>query len=147
LRRYLFDASSVLKALKVRRLDALAGGCVQQLTVYEALNAIWKECLLLKAVPPDGARELARVIAEVLKHMEVLEVRGLEEEALKAALDLGLTVYDASYVLLAQKLNLTLVTEDVELKSKARDVVEVMGVGDVVGSRPDQPTSTRSQHA
>jgi len=66
----------------------------------------------------------------------------VRREVAERARELGINISELLRARLEEE-----VTEDVELKSRARDVVEVMGVGDVAGSRPDQPTSTRSQHA
>ena len=116
---YLFDASSFIKALKLKRPDAIAGGHVQWLTVYEVLNAIWKEARLVKSVREDKALELASLVKELVGYTRVLNVRDLEEEVLRTALRLGLTAYDSSYVVLAKEHGLTLVTEDEELKKSA----------------------------
>ncbi len=47
---------------------------------------------------------LARVFGKVLGHMSILSPRGLEEEILRTALEHGVTVYDASYIVLARKM-------------------------------------------
>jgi predicted nucleic acid-binding protein len=47
-------------------------------------------------------------------------IPGLEEEILQVAIQLELTAYDLSYVVLAMKHNLTLVTEDEGLREKAK---------------------------
>ena len=39
---YLFDASSVVRALKEAKLVPLGGQAVPWLTIYEVLNAFWK---------------------------------------------------------------------------------------------------------
>jgi len=45
---YLFDSSSLVKALKLRKVNLLARNYIQWLTVYEVLNALWKDAHLLK---------------------------------------------------------------------------------------------------
>jgi predicted nucleic acid-binding protein len=133
---YLLDASSFIKALKLKRPDAIAKNYIQWLTVYEVLNAIWKEARLMRTIREDKALELASLVKELVGYAKVLDVKGLEEKVLKTALQLGLTAYDASYVVLAEEHGLTLVTEDEGLKERAREVVKVMSVDDVLRSRP-----------
>jgi predicted nucleic acid-binding protein len=45
---YLFDASSIIRALKEARLLPLRNQAIQWLTIYEVLNALWKEVNLLR---------------------------------------------------------------------------------------------------
>ncbi|AFK51481.1 hypothetical protein TCELL_1058 [Thermogladius calderae 1633] len=129
----LFDSSSLLYALKERRLDLLRRNYVQWLTFYEALNGVWKEVYLHRAIRAEKAAVLVEVLAEVLKYMEVLSPAGLEREIYERALALGVTVYDASYVVLAERYDLTLVTEDKRLRSRAQGIVEVKSLRELVG--------------
>ena len=127
----LFDASSLVKVLKLGRVELLYRSYVQWLTLYEVLNAVWKELYLSKTIPAGRAVELARLLNRVTRFMRVLSVEGLEE-VLRAAIDLGLTAYDSSYVVLAQKFDLKLVTEDEELKAKARKLVKCVSVEELL---------------
>jgi len=133
---YLLDASSFIKALKLKRPEVVVKNFVQWLTAYEVLNAIWREARLARSMREDRALELASLVKELLGHAKVLDIRGLEEEVLRTALRLGLTAYDSSYVVLAKEHGLTLVTEDYELKERAREVVKVASVDEVLRSRP-----------
>ena len=133
---YLLDASSFIKALKLKRPEVVVKNFVQWLTAYEVLNAIWREARLARSMREDRALELASLVKELLGHAKVLDIRGLEEEVLRTALRLGLTAYDSSYVVLAKEHGLTLVTEDYELKERAREVVKVTSVDEVLRSRP-----------
>ncbi|ABM80424.1 hypothetical protein [Hyperthermus butylicus] len=85
------------------RLELLADNYIQWLTIYEALNAVWKEAMLLHRLIREEAAGLAEVIAELAGLMRVLDPRGSELEIVERAHELGLTVYDASYVVLAEK--------------------------------------------
>jgi predicted nucleic acid-binding protein len=89
------------------------------LATYESLNAVWKEQLLLKRLDEDTALEFLDVLSEVFSVMELLSIRGLEREAFQYASKEGLSVYDASYLYMAAKGGLTLVTDDGGLRSKA----------------------------
>ncbi len=131
--RLLFDASSLIYALKLRRLDILPGNYIQWLTVYEALNALWKEAHLVKTMTEEKARKLAEIVSEITGMMRVLGPHPYEAEMLAVARELGVTVYDASYIVLASRHGLTLVTEDRRLRSAAGGLVEALSLDDVVG--------------
>jgi predicted nucleic acid-binding protein len=75
---YLFDSSSIIKALKLGKVDVLVGGYVQWLTIYETLNALWKEVHLLRTIPEDRALEFTEVLGRLFNFMKILDVRGLE---------------------------------------------------------------------
>ncbi len=57
--------------------------------------------------------------------MSILSPRGLEEEILRTALEHGVTVYNTSYIVLARKNGLILVTEDKKLRNKAAEIITV----------------------
>ncbi|MEM0226104.1 MAG: type II toxin-antitoxin system VapC family toxin [Thermofilaceae archaeon] len=131
--KYLFDASSLVHALKLKRLDLLSEGCIQWLTVYEVLNAVWKEAHLLGKLDRKRAVEFVDALAEFLGTLSILDPRGCEKEAVETALEFGVTVYDASYVVLARKHGLVLVTEDRELRRKVGRAVEVVSLEELLG--------------
>ncbi len=125
---YLFDASSVVRALKEARLAPLGGQALQWLTVYEVLNAFWKEVRLLSRLSPKEADSLISDFTLLLRDMVVLEPNGLEDEIFRIAVSRDMTVYDASYVALAAKHGLVLVTEDRIFSRKASGIVDVAGL-------------------
>lgn len=128
---YLFDASSIIRALKEARLLPLAGQALQWLTVYEVLNALWKEAYLLRRLGPEEAYSLVSDFAELVRNMVVLEPGGLEREIIQMAISKGATAYDASYIALAMKNGLTLVTEDRKLRAIASTTIRVVGLEDI----------------
>ena len=130
--RLLFDASSIIYALKLKRVEILHGNYIQHLTVYEVLNAIWKETYLVKSLSYEEAKKFIEIFAEVLEYLNILSIHPYESEVLKTAIDLDLTAYDASYVVLTEKNNLTLVTEDEKLREKASEKVKVMSLREVI---------------
>ncbi len=69
---------------------------------YEALNAVWKEWVLLKRIEREDALELAELIVEALRHARTVSVTGRELEVLTLAADVGLTFYDASALYAAE---------------------------------------------
>ena len=130
--RLLFDASSIIYALKLRRVEILHENYIQHLTVYEVLNAIWKESYLFKSLSYEEAERFIKIFTEALGYLNILSIHPYEPEVLKTAMDLGLTVYDASYVVLTKKNDLTLVTEDEKLRKKAGEKVKVTSLREVI---------------
>ncbi len=128
MRGLLFDASSLVYALKTRRLNLLVDNYALDLTVYEVLNAFWKEAVLLKHISVEDAVKLSSVAAKAMGLMKLIDIRGLEEAVVKAAAELRLTAYDASYVVAAERHGLTLVTEDRRLAARASGRVRVMSL-------------------
>jgi predicted nucleic acid-binding protein len=69
----------------------------------------------------EEAAELAEASSSILGNMLVLRVED-EPEALRLAAAMGLTFYDASYLHTAERLSLTLATEDARLGRAAKRV-------------------------
>ena len=105
---------------------------IQHLTIYEVLNAIWKETYLTKSLSRGEAERFIRIFAEALDYLNILLIHPYELEVFKTAVGLGLTVYDASYVVLTEKNDLTLVTEDEKLRKKASKKVKVVSLRKIV---------------
>ncbi|MGC8933294.1 MAG: VapC toxin family PIN domain ribonuclease [Thermoproteota archaeon] len=126
--KYLFDASSIIRALKEIRLGPLGGQAIQWLTLYEVLNAIWKESTLLHILTTEEALSLINDFLDLIREMVVLEIRDLERDIIQLAIARKMTVYDASYIALAVKHKLTLVTEDKELLNKSRDLIHAVSL-------------------
>ncbi len=129
----MFDASSLLYTLKLRKIDFLQGNYVQWLTLYESINALWKEVFLVKSINIMEALKLISILNNILDLMNILDLQGLEKAVLKVAVEHGVTAYDASYIVLASKHGLTLVTEDRELKNKALKIVKAVNLNELIG--------------
>lgn len=80
---HLFDASSLVKALKEVKLVPLDGQALQWLTVYEVLNAFWKETYLLHRLRPEETDSLISDFVELIQNMVILGPSGLERETSK----------------------------------------------------------------
>jgi len=126
------DALSLIKALKLKTINILADNYIQELTIYEVLNAIWKEAYLAKSMTIGEAEDLIKIFTEMLEYLEILSIHPYEADALIKAVKLGLTIYDASYFVLAEKYNLILVTEDEKLREKASEMVNVLGLNELI---------------
>jgi len=130
----LFDASSVIYALKLRNLKALYDNYIQWLTIYEVTNALWKEATLTKAISPQEASKIVKLLTKTLEFMKILSPHPYEGEILSTARELSITAYDASYIVLAEKNGLTLVTEDKKLRMKAKRLVKAVSLDQITPS-------------
>ena len=128
---YLFDSSSLVYALKLKRIGVLAENYIQELTIYEVLNALWKETYVLRKMSRKEAESLSDVFIQLLSYLKVLDLRGLESEVFKISVETGLTVYDASYLALAHREKLTLVTEDVKLRNVASTMIQAVSLDEL----------------
>lgn len=120
---YLLDASALVElVLRGVLFTQLSGKALHMLdlTIYECFNALWK--LIRRGVlTADEGLALARGVTDIISALSVNSVDPFEAlNVLETVLREGLTVYDASYLYIAEKLGLILVTEDMELIDKAR---------------------------
>jgi len=129
--RYLLDASVLTPLLldlgeTVLRLAVETPLYITDLAVYEAGNSLWKLASLLGTLSLEDAYEIASVLHALVARRVLRLVRCDDLEArrvLEIAVREKLTFYDASYIAAAEKLNAVLVTEDRELREKARKYV------------------------
>jgi len=139
---YLLDSSAIailLKRLGSGALRYIVGAHTLDLARYELGNVVWKECALRTSVSLREAVRKAMCLAKLLKTMNISSISSDEDfrEVMELALRLKLTFYDASYLYVAKKEGLTLVTEDRELREKAENVgVKAISVGEYVKERP-----------
>lgn len=129
---YLFDASSLIYAVKMKNIELLHDNCIQWLTVYEVVNALWKEVHLIRSLSVEDVHKLLKVILDVIEFMRVLSPHPYEPDIIATAHKLSLTAYDASYVVLAKKNDLVLVTEDWKLRKKAQAIINVASINEII---------------
>ncbi len=127
---YLFDASAIVNLVKKARVRAFLEGVTLDLAIYESLNAVWKECHLLKRIDRRLADKWARLVAKVFTAMETLSVEDVES-VLDLACREGLTIYDASYLYVAMKEGYTLVSDDEKLRRTASKYLKVLRSSDL----------------
>lgn len=118
------------KALKLKD-DHVSGSvevCAPSVVVHEVANALWRAAKLKRVSLVDAE--------EALKALNDMRI-GLYEltwesaaQALSIACDLGFTVYDASYVLLANELRVPLITADKTLYETARKRFKILHIKD-----------------
>jgi len=129
---YLFDASNIVRVLNEAKLVPLGGQALQWLTVYEVVNVFWKEVYLLNKLEASEVASLLDIFTKLVQEMVVLEPKGLEQDIPRIAISKGITAYDASYVALASKHNLILVTEDQRLSRIVRDIANVVSLDSLI---------------
>lgn len=123
---YVFDSSTIFKAIKENAVEVLAGNLTLDLARYELGNILWKEYALKKRISREELKKLVKLIKDVLNLMETLTVTCHEEETLSIAESLKITFYDASYVYYAKNKKIPLVTEDTELMNKAKPQIKTL---------------------
>lgn len=133
---YLFDASSIVNLVKRGVLTPLAEGVTLNLTLYECLNAIWKEHTLLRRLDKEKALEFADIIADIFAVVESISIEKFEREVLELAINEKLTIYDASYLYIAIRKKLILVTDDISLQKKASKYVKTLSTEDLISTPP-----------
>lgn len=130
--KYIFDSSTIFKAIKENVVEILTGNCTLDLARYELGNILWKEHTLQKRISREELKRLARLVKDVLDLMETLTVSCHEEEILSLAESLKITFYDASYVYQAKNREISLVTEDTELADKTKTQVKTLKLENIV---------------
>ncbi|RLE65257.1 MAG: PIN domain nuclease [Thermoprotei archaeon] len=121
---FLVDTSALyplILRLRERILSYADKLAVLDLTVYEVGNVLWKE---YKRGRIRDLGNSAALFREALAPLDRLAVDDLEE-VLKTAVERDLTFYDASYVYVAEKSGLKLVTEDEEVLEKCSNAVSL----------------------
>lgn len=114
---YIFDANSILRLIekyKYQSLRYFRQGYSPSLVGYELGNVLWK----YSKMGIDVGR-LLNPLNEVLSSLTIVDVHSsINNEILDISIRGNITYYDASYIYLAKKLGVMLVTEDRELLRK-----------------------------
>lgn len=137
--RYLLDASALLPLVTKfgRNLIARAARdwvATTDLAIYEACNSLWKLSSLLGSLSLKEGLETVNVIRELTETdtIHLIDQSDLDLAAtLTFASEQKLTFYDASYVIIAEDHEATLVTQDEDLNKAARPRVEVIDYADL----------------
>ncbi|MCG3109825.1 Exonuclease VapC9 [Metallosphaera sp. J1] len=123
---YIFDSSSIYRAILERKVNLLGGNYTAHLARSELGNIVWKEVNLRKRLSREEGIRLTEFVEKVLDTMIITEVNMVKIEMIAISNDI--TYYDATFVSLASELNFPLVTEDERLRRK----VENRGIVDVI---------------
>ena len=138
---YLLDSSAIavlLKRLGGSAVKYLTGTYTLDLAYYELGNVLWKECTLMNLIDGKEAVNKVKYIAKLLKTMKIESIKSEKdlEGTIALAVKLKLTFYDASYLYIAKKKNLILVTEDHELREKSsKENIEAITVDEYIKQR------------
>lgn len=132
---YLLDTSTLLPLLidygeKLPNVTVNMKLFILDLTLYEVGNSLWKLVALQNTLELGDAEDILYVLESLTERraIRVVEFRGLDmQRILQLAVSEGLTFYNASYVVASETVKATLVTEDVELREKAKKYVNVIG--------------------
>ena len=95
-----------------------------ELAKYELINILWKLLFLERDVSKEECDHIIEIIKNTLKLMRLLNINCNEKETFDLASKLEITIYDASYVYYAKKLNLKFITEDQNLKGKLKIILK-----------------------
>ncbi len=130
----LFDASALLNLLRnkeSRSIKILDDQHVLDLTLYEVSNAIWKLSYRENKLTREQSRLLLDSILTLLSRMQTNNIKGLEKHVYDLSTKEGLTIYDASYLAVAERSGLVLVTDDLQLAKSARKYVKTIKSDDL----------------
>ena len=123
----LFDASSLVELLLGDDDIAVAfDERMLDLTVYEAANALWKLGVARDQLAESELDTAVDVLERLEAELRVKNVTGSGlTDTVAVAREHGLTVYDAAYLVAAERHQLTVVTED----SALRDAADTREIG------------------
>ena len=113
--KFLIDASALyplIQRLKENMLLHSDKFAILDLTIYEIGNIIWKEYKRGKIKDPVL---VMKMFEEIMRNMKKLSSNQEMLEIFDIAVKNNITFYDASYIYVAKKRGLKLVTEDAEL--------------------------------
>ncbi len=118
--RYLIDASALYTLLKRKRdvmVEIIDASAIIDLTKYEIGNALWVEW---RRGLIENPKRTMRGWMKLLSFIREIQLdKGELDEVEDLALELSLPFYDASYIYIAKRMGLTLLTDDVEMRDKA----------------------------
>lgn len=118
----LYDASAMLNLLLKtgsRSLPILSEQAILDLTTYELGNSIWQLSYVQNKFTKEEACKLLDTCQKVSSKMKVLDIKEVEGSILEQSYGIGQSFYDSAYLLVAQKYNLELVTDDKKLQRAA----------------------------
>src|SRR4030066_2510544 len=119
--KYLIDTSALYPIL-ISGIPFNVDECaVSSLTEYEIGNVLWRENQKKKLKNP---RRIATIFSEAIRPLRKMELYSIAD-VLAFAIERNLTFYDASYAYIAEKQNIRLVTQDVDLLKKCKVAIPV----------------------
>ena len=101
------------------RTDVFVGEVILDLTLYEAGSTMLKICRRNQKTAEESKSVLVEMV-KFMQNMRSLNATGLAQEIFDVSFKRNLSYYDAAYLAVAVKNNLTLVTDDHKLAKAAR---------------------------
>jgi len=137
---YLFDASSIFKAIIENKVEILIGNATIDLATYETGNILWKNYALKAKAKDSELKNLAQLLRQTLNILKTIQITPNQtEDILDIAVKLKLTFYDAAYAYTAKTNEATLVTQDSELQRKTTQYVKTSTLDEIYKTET-QPT-------
>ena len=122
--KYLVDASAIyplIVKLREELLTYMDMFVVLDLTKYEVGNVLWKEYKGGRIKDLGSIVALFEMVFDSFGKLSIDRLDGV----LRIAVERDLTFYDASYVYVAEKMGMSLVTEDHEILEKCSNAVNL----------------------
>lgn len=91
-----------------------------------------KKCYLLGKVKIETACKVIELVSGIFNVLSLYSVKGFEKEVMDIAIKEGATFYDASYMYIAMRNKLSLVTDDRKLMSVTRRYVNVLTTREII---------------
>jgi predicted nucleic acid-binding protein len=126
--KYLFDASSIYRALQKGKAELLIGNYTCSLSIYEICNALLTERYLKKTLNEQEQKTLLGMGKRALNLMVPMGVTDSEQYIIDFAVKFNLTFYDASYAYLSKKTGVVLITEDVKMVKKVQGNINTLSL-------------------
>lgn len=119
-----------VRELEDKVFDIVKDQYTIDLAYYEIGNFLWKN-YVRKIFTKEEIERYLETFRNLLDKMHVLNIE-LINEVLELSVKLRLTYYNASYLYAALKTNAVLVTEDLELYEKAKSLVKVSKISEII---------------
>jgi predicted nucleic acid-binding protein len=132
--KYLYDSSTIFKAIQENKIDLLIGNHTLELARYELGNILWKNYHLQAKATHKEIKALTKIIKQTLNLMKITQINCTEEEILETATKLKITFYDASYTYHAKVKELALITEDQQLTKKITPYIKTSNLSGITNS-------------
>ena len=109
-------------------MSGIAEICAPSLVMLEVANALWK-AIRLNRILEEDAHEALKALDDL--HITLYDLNWTEvSRALDIARTLDLTIYDASYLFLSEKMKAHFITADDRLSEKAKKHFRVLHIKD-----------------
>ncbi len=130
--KFLIDASSLFKLLSAppeKVENILENSSITDLTIFEIGNVLWKrKDSKIKDISIEKIMAFSEFVANILSEVTIFSIEAAEiPNILAVAIRSKATFYDASCIYICTRENLSLISEDSDLRNKARmEKIEVL---------------------